>query len=373
MRIVNARAATVFIVAVVLGILPRHATAWSYKEHILFTRLAISRLLDDPTTPESMKTWLRQAAGELPDLAGNEHFFKKTRVGRIPVGFTDMAYWVCVPDVRSLDRSGPNVAPFKVRERMLHFIDLELLFNDERKREYKHDLSNKPTVQDIPREMSDPRLIQAGMLPFRIEQCYGELVGAIRADTLHAAAADLQENKTATFWAGFLAHYLADNTQPQHATLDYKAQSYFADRSRAPDVHAEMEYRMCDDEKKDFPSLRDEYWPLFLKYVAELEDPVRQTKDVWLASVQTSLRSYDALPLIGLAAMHAGKQAGTPDHPQGAAAPAAEFDTEAFFRFRGQHMGREMSVLEMKAIQTAWAVRRIEHTLRQAWDEAKGG
>jgi hypothetical protein len=30
-----------------------------------------------------------------------------------------------------------------------------------------------------------------------------------------------------------------------------------------------------------------------------------------------------------------------------------------------------MSVMEMKALQTAWAVKRIERTLRQAWDEAK--
>jgi hypothetical protein len=69
------------------------------------------------------------------------------------------------------------------------------------------------------------------------------------------------------------------------------------------------------------------------------------------------MQSYDALPLIGRAAAQAGTK--TP------------FDTEAFFRFRGQFMGREMSVLEMKAIQTAWAVRRIQTTWRRAWDEAK--
>jgi hypothetical protein len=33
-------------------------------------------------------------------------------------------------------------------------------------------------------------------------------------------------------------------------------------------------------------------------------------------------------------------------------------------------MGREMSVMEMKAIQTAWAVKRIQKVYRMAWDEA---
>jgi hypothetical protein len=34
-------------------------------------------------------------------------------------------------------------------------------------------------------------------------------------------------------------------------------------------------------------------------------------------------------------------------------------------------MGREMTVLEMKAYQQAWAVRRVEKIWRQAWDESR--
>jgi hypothetical protein len=242
---------------------------------------------------------------------------------------------------------------------------------DDRKREYKHDLSNKPRLSDLPRDMTDPRYVQAGMLPFRIEQCYQQLVLAIRENRLHAPTHEQQEGKTATYWAGYLAHYLADNTQPHHATIDYQSQMYFADKRQGkyPNIHSEVEYKMCDDEKNDFMALRKEYWPMFVANIDKFQDAAT-AKDPWQSSTETSLASYDALPLIGLAAMHAAKQGGTPDHPEGAIV-VDQFDTEAFFRFKGSYMGREMTVLEMKAIQTAWAVRRIERFYRQAWDEAQ--
>lgn len=344
--------------------------AWSHKEHVLFLRIAITRLLEDPTTPAAMRSWLRESAGELPDMPGNEQFFLHAKVGADPLdnGFTNIAHWVCMPDVHAIkDAPASKVAAFNAHEKLLHYIDLELFITGDTPREYKHDLSNKPKPTDIPKTTTDARYIQAGFLPFRIEQCYGELVKAIRAKRMHAATHEQQENRTATFWAGYLAHYLADNTQPQHATLDYKSASYFAVKTRAPNIHSEMEYRMCDDEAKELPELRREYWPLFVQQLGTFKDPVTNP-DVWRASVEVCLRSYDALPLIGLAAMHAGKQAGTPDAPTG---PFEQtIDTEAFFRFKGQYLGREMTVMEMKAMQNAWAVKRIEATLRQAWADA---
>jgi hypothetical protein len=208
------------------------------------------------------------------------------------------------------------------------------------------------------------------MLPLRIEQCYRELVTAIRVNRLHAATAQEQEaNRTATYWAGYLSHYLADNTQPQHSTLDYKSQTYFANKRKAPNIHGEVEYRTVDDEKENFPQLRDEYWKLFEAALANDIDPI-QTTDPFRASLEVSMISYDALPLIGQAAMRAGGQAGTPDDPQGDITGA--FDSEAFMHYRGTCAGKEMSVMEMKAHQTAWAVKRIERTLRQAWRDAKG-
>jgi hypothetical protein len=346
--------------------------AWSFKEHILFTRMAVARLLDDPMAPAPMKAWLRDAIGDPVNLTGFEDFYLNAKVGREPVGMTGLSYWSYMPDIHAQkDPPDLKIQPFNIRERQLHFIDLELLLPDDRKREYKHDLSNKPAIGDLPRDMTDPRYQQAGMLPFRVEHCYQELIKAIRENRLHAPTHDAQDGKTATYWAGYLAHYLADNTQPHHATIDYKSQAYFADKrqGRAPDIHAEMEYRMCDDEKNDFMSLRREYWPLFIAHVEKFQDPV-DSRDPWLCCVETSFKCYDALPLIGLAAMRGAGQGGTPDRPEGPINP--QFDTEAFFRFEGQYMGRAMTVLEMKAMQTAWAVRRIERFLRQAWDDAAG-
>ena len=47
------------------------------------------------------------------------------------------------------------------------------------------------------------------------------------------------------------------------------------------------------------------------------------------------------------------------------------FDAEKFAGFKGTYMGREMTVSEMKAHQLAWAVKRVERVLLQAWKEAK--
>ena len=48
-----------------------------------------------------------------------------------------------------------------------------------------------------------------------------------------------------------------------------------------------------------------------------------------------------------------------------------KFDARAFFHARGTYLGREMSMLEMKAHQMAWAVRRVERVWRRAWDEGQ--
>ena len=349
--------------------LASNAFGWSYKEHILFTRLAVLRLENNPATPAAMKAWLKDIAGDLPDMAGEQEYFLHTHVGVKPEGFTGISYWTYMPDVHALtDPADSKVESFGVHERLLHFFDLEIFVEGDTKRQYKHDLSAKPKLTDFPHDMHDPRYIQSGMLPLRIEYCYQQLVQSIRDGKLNAPSVDEQKEKTAVYWAGYLAHYLGDNTQPQHATIDYKSQSYFANKRKAPNVHAEVEYVMCDDEKKDYMDLRQEYWPLFVKQIDDFVDPVK-SKDIWESSLEVSYDSYDALPLIGLAAMDATGQAGTPDHPQGDA--AAQIDPEKFFHFRGQFMGREMSVLEMKAIQTAWAVQRIQKVLRQAWDEAQ--
>ena len=111
-----------------------------------------------------------------------------------------------------------------------------------------------------------------------------------------------------------------------------------------------MEYMMADDDADDHMALREEFWPLFVKALDEVKDPV-ETDDLWLATMRggagelrrpaADRRRRDGR---GEAGRHAGRSR---------RAPAAEkFDTETFFRHRGQFQGREMSVMEMKARQT---------------------
>jgi hypothetical protein len=346
-----------------------HLFAWGTKEHLQLTRIAAARLIADEKAPPAMRQWLKDATPGLMDMEGEKRWFLASRQGIVPRGADGIAYWSVMPDVAvQMDARNEKLAPFGVPERLLHYIDLELFVAGEQKRAYRHDLSGKPKLDDIPRDMKDPRYAQAGMLPFRVEDCYQKLVAHLRAGRLTDKPGQLPRDEHAAKWAGYLAHYLADNTQPQHATIDYKSAAYFADKRNAPNVHAQLEYMMADDDAADHMALREEFWPLFLKSLEDVSDPI-ETKDLFVATNEVALASYDALPLIGVAAMAAMKQGGTPETPSGATA-ATKFDTETFYRHRGQYQGREMSVMEMKARQQAWAVKRIERIWRRAWDEA---
>jgi hypothetical protein len=347
------------------------AHAWSNKEHIQLTRLAASRLLADPDTPPAMKAWLKQAAPRLLTMEQERDYFLYERVGLVPRGADGLMYWAVVPDVLALSGgSGENerkVEPFGVSERMLHFVDLEHFMPEDERRRYRHDLKNKPRLIDIPGNMKDDKWKRAGMLPFRVEQCYAQLVKTIREKRLNDKLGQFPRDEHAAKWAGFLSHYLADNTQPHHATEDYKSRAYFADKRGSPNVHADMEYRLMDDEEADYMELRKEFWGVFVKQLDEVRDPV-DNEDLRTATLEVALTSYDALPLIGVAAMKAYGQGGTPELPEGRT--TKKFDADAFFRTRGKYLGREMSVMEMKAHQMAWAVKRIERLWRRAWDEA---
>ncbi len=344
------------------------ATAWSTKEHIQLTRIAAERLMDDPSAPAEMREWLRAALPERFDMEAERQWFMNQRQGIIPRGVDGIAYWCVIPDMNALmDLREAKIEPFGVPERPLHYIDLEVFVTGSQKREYKHDLSGKPKLADIPRDMTDPRWKQAGMLPFRVVDCYQNLVAEIRGNRLNDAPGQYPKDDHAAHWAGFLAHYLEDNTQPQHATIDYKSAVYFANKRKAPNVHAQVEYDLADDEFDDHTALRKEFWPLFAKDLSDVKDPI-ETKDLWQATCEVSLASYDALPMIGVAAMAAARQGGTPEHPEGDI--AGKFDTEIFYHSKGQYMGRTTTVLEMKAYQHAWAEKRVEKILRRAWDEA---
>jgi len=99
---------------------------------------------------------------------------------------------------------------------------------------------------------------------------------------------------------------------------------------------------------------------LLVKALDEKEEPTR-LDNPFDATVEVALRSYDALPLIGQAAVAAyGEKPGR----------QKEFNATTFYHFRGPVSGQEMTVLEMKARQMAWGVRRTERLWTKAWREA---
>ena len=366
-------------VALLLGLAGR-AEAWSFKEHILVTRLAVQRLLDDPQAPPQMKAWLREISPAAGDMESARVLLVETQIGAEPQGLEKLDYWVIFPDIaRKVDGEKP-VAPFGVPEPPMHFVDLELLLPGSDVKRYKHDLSNKPRIEDLPRDWRDPRLVQAGYLPWRVEQVYGELVEAIREDRLLPDAEGDRDN--AMVLAGYLAHYLGDNTQPHHSTIDFRSREYFAIPQRAPDVHGMFEYGMVDWEGRPLPELRGRLFELLLDALKEDQVPAAAARvlcgeeriDPWTSTVQVSMRSYDYLPLIGVAAQSASAQKvrdGDPSQPVDAPGRAPEeFDIEAFFAHRAVINGEEVSLLDVKARQLALAVLRIEAMLRQAWREA---
>lgn len=357
------------------------AQGWSFKEHILLTRLAVQRLLADPATPPEMKAWLREASPKAGDLETARILLLEMHIGPEPQGLEKLDYWTIFPDLaRKVDGDTP-VAPFGVPEAPMHFIDLELLMPGDGVKQYKHDLSNKPKLEEVPRDWRDPRLVQAGYLPWRVEQIYAELVKAFRENRMMPR--DEHDRDNALVLAGYLTHYLADNTQPQHATIDFRSRAYFAIPQRAPDVHGMLEYGMVDWEGRPYPELREELWN---ELMAELACADRQREldamlgergriDPWTSTALVSFHSYDALRLIGEAAQAAVGQKvkdGDPSQPMDAPARGADqFDMEVFFRQRGTVNGCDTSLLEVKARQLSLAVLRIEAMLRQAWAEAE--
>ena len=347
--------------ALVLGGWLSPARAYSSKEHILLTRIAAERLIADASTPLAMKAWLTEIIGGAQGSERQREYLLFKRVGPFARGADGLMFWSVMPDLEPLQRRDErSFPPFPVPEAKLHYLDVELFNPDPAKRRYADDLSHKPALGDFPHDMDDGRYQAAGMLPFAVEYYYRRVVSSLGEGRLSDRPGQFPRDDHAARWAGILSHYLEDNMQPQHGTVDYKSRSYFPDSAHAPDVHADMEFRLVDDEEHDYPELRKELWDLLVKTLAEMKDPV-DTKDLWRATVETTLTSYDALPMIGRAAREA--------HPQASAQGPGKWDAEKFCHCRGQYQGREMTVLQMRAWQYAWAVKRVERVLRQAWDE----
>lgn len=357
------------ITLVTLGIVSDRVDAWGNKEHIQFTRLAAMRIVNDPAAPEDLKSWLKANTELLPSMEAEREFFLTASFGKDvdPAKVSGLLWWSVVPDIKANDRGAGNNGSFGNRELTSHFIDLEFFNAEPTKRTYRFDLSSLPPIEAMPYNVTFETYKRAGYLPFAREEAYKRLVDSIRANKLAADPAKPDDDH-AVRWAAYLAHYTQDNTQPQHATMDYQGALYFKGMRNAPNVHNEVEWRMADADKDPqrpqlLPELRADFWPLFAKELERFKDTT-VSDDPFTSTLEVSRESYLALPLIGTAAQQSLKE-----KPTDPAKP--EIDTEKFFRFVGEWKGQQASVMQMKAHQTAWAVVRTERVLRQAWAEAK--
>jgi hypothetical protein len=64
-------------------------------------------------------------------------------------------------------------------------------------------------------------------------------------------------------------------------------------------------------------------------------------------------------------------QAAVAAYPKASEDGPGPWNAEVFFHFKGKFMGQEMTVMEMKARQTALAVKRTESLWLRAWNEAQ--
>jgi hypothetical protein len=356
---------------------PGHCLGWGYQGHILITRLAALRIIDDPKAPAGLKDFLTKnmpySLGDCRSLA------LETTVGfDVPDEYqTGLDQWCIKPDqLRYTPEGKTRIEPYGAAETDMHFLDLEAFSTA---MAYRDDLSNKPNVDKIPHDLHDHRWKRAGFVPWRVEEMYHKLIGDFGPG---AAPADAD---AALKDAGFLAHYVEDSTNPHHATVDFKSVSYLPGRipqlprmigndsaalaaihlPRSVDPHADFEFQLFANGRPPRDAFRREFWKDLTRDIDQLAasggnsainpasfDPFR-----W--DLHHLGDAYDYLPLIGRAA-RAAYESGT-------------FDAQIFFAHKAKVAGKEMSIVELIALQNAKAVLDVEQIYRLAWAAAHSG
>jgi hypothetical protein len=350
--------------------------AWAHQGHILLTRLAALRIIDDPKAPAGLRDFLK--ANMDHTLADCQALAETEYVGPNPQDLPDfdtaLDKWCTMPDRMKAPPEGlKKIEPYGMPETYMHRLDLEV-FSDPPA--YRDDLSGKPDVSKIPHDLKDPRWKRGGFLPWRVEEMYHRLARDFGpGDTVADPVQALHD-------AGYLAHYVEDSTQPHHATLDYQSQSYLAGHvagmpaSTQPitmalallhlpagvNPHGDVEYQIFLNTDEPRGDLRKEFWK---DLIADLDahngdDPEENRSaenfDPFRWDLNVLSDSYDYLPLIGR-----GVQAGY---------STGKFDPAAFFNYTGMAKGQPMTMLQLIARQNAEAVLNLEMIYRLAWDQA---
>ncbi|MGN6368048.1 MAG: hypothetical protein ACTHN5_07295 [Phycisphaerae bacterium] len=360
------------------------ADAWSHQGHMLITRLAALRIIDDPAAPEGLRAFLK---ANMPwSMADCQKLAEVDVIGGTPQNLTGFDAAATLPDRIQFGPDGKKLLePFKATEFQMHFVDLEFLGKEP---VYKPDASDRPALAEIPRDFHDPRWKAAGYLPFRIEECYRNLTAAFAT----GESGKISDNDVALHWAGYLAHYLEDAHQPHHSTVDYRSLYYLAAagvpgvhaihtrssdghdvvtyKCDSPDinVHGAIEYQLFENADEPRKTLRRQFWTELTSrinaHARELSrspvgifDPSQCiVYDGFTRTFEILFDSYDCLPAVGKA---------------GAAAYATgKFDVQAFFTSEDIIHNRKMTMIQLIADRNAQAVLEVESTWRRAWADA---
>jgi hypothetical protein len=357
-----------------LTALPSVTHAWAHTGHILISRMAALRIINDPVAPQGLKDFLK--TNMKYDLEACRKMAVEEYVGVKAENYlAGLDGAVTLPDrIQHEDEGKKNIEPYGAPEEKMHYTDLEWLGKDPA---YKPDLSNKVKLADVPRDVKDPRWKMAGFAPFRIEEHYKKLVAEFAKDKL-----DNDETLRVT---GYLLHYIEDAHQPHHSTIDFKSFSYLAgkikevkeikkptadggtsvsyyvskENSKAFNPHGAMEFQLFENTQEPRKTLREQYWKEFTERIdkkSKIETERAYKFGTFEYAYSILSNSYDYLPAVGKATL-AGYATG-------------EFNPEKFFNSEDTVKGQKMTILQLIADRNATAVLEVEQTLRTAWADA---
>lgn len=367
------------------GAMTSPAHAWSHQGHILITRLAALRIIQDDKSPTELREFLQSQMKS--DLAACEKLATQAALGPNPApdDLTGLDGASTLPDRILATKAGQaKLEPYGLPEANMHYLDLEYFAPEIR---YQPDLTSLPKLADFPHDVKDWRYQQAGFVPFRIEEFYKKLLERL-------GKGDKLEPAETTHDLGYLAHYLEDCHQPHHATIDYKSLSYLvgkvpatvgggvkeiktplteggtaisyrADKSINP--HGDLEFQLFENAEEPRATFRKEYWNELTARIAshakdaEYQWPEYKTRplqpyDPFTRALEILRHSYTYLPAIGKAAQ--------------AAYADGKFDPKAFFTSEDTIHGQSLTIIQIIAEQNARAVLEVEKTIRRAWDAA---
>ena len=265
------------VLLVLILSIPSVARAWGTKEHLQLTRIAAERLIADDSTPPEMKQWLRIATPGLMDMDGEKKWFMEEPHRDHPRDADGIVFWAVMPDVTIAMEGreekkvcGPSACPSRSS------ISPTWSFSSPATRSANTiTISPANPSRKISRDMKDHRYVQAGMLPFRVEDCYKKLVDQLRAGRLTDASPASTRDEHAGNGRGTWHTILRTTRSPSTRRSTTRVHVFRGKGRKAPNVHAQVEYIMADDDNDDHMASARSIGRSWSKPWTRVEDPIK--------------------------------------------------------------------------------------------------